>query len=396
VLLHSGAVGSHAWVYVGGHPQCPDSVAFTGTILGRTSATLTYGGAVLLQWCQGDPPVSADRLQPAGGRFLADPGLHLSDDSLGTLVPALSLPRTYQLRYIPPQACADTAAVTVTILRAPTARIDLPAQACEGLPLQLDAVTLDAVAWVWMHNGLPAGGNPVLHLPDPDTGIPAGQEGDTLILTATTGQGCTAADTLRLHLSPRPDVQAIVAPKAVLEGMLPTYTAAASMDSAAIHWRLDVLPAMGEPYPLTAASAYAPTAGQAVPVEPYAMLPDHRTRAGERLRLILTATAQACTGEPDTTYTEVLQGTSPIFIPQAMTPDGNGINDVWEIRWTDSADPADYHIELFNRAGGKVLDMQPLNSHWDGGGLPDGVYWWVLKDRAGRDITGDGLTIRRK
>jgi gliding motility-associated-like protein len=168
------------------------------------------------------------------------------------------------------------------------------------------------------------------------------------------------------------------------------------MDSAAIHWRLDVLPASGAPAPLTAASAYAPTAGQAVPVEPYAMLPDHRTKAGERLRMILSATAKGCTGEPDTAYTEVLQGTSPVFIPEAMTPDGDGINDNWEIRWTDTADPAAYHIELFNRAGGKVLDMRPLHSVWDGGGLPDGVYWWVLKDAAGRVVDGDGLTIRRK
>jgi hypothetical protein len=40
--------------------------------------------------------------------------------------------------------------------------------------------------------------------------------------------------------------------------------------------------------------------------------------------------------------------------------------------------------------------MSPLHSGFDGGALPDGVYWWLLKDRAGRQVDSGGLTIRRK
>jgi gliding motility-associated-like protein len=392
VLLHSGAVGAHAWAYVGAHPTCPDSMAFTGTILGRTSASLSYGGAVLLDWCQSDPPVSADRLQPPGGRFIADEGLFLSDDSLGTVVPALSLPRFYQLRYIPPQACSDTAAVTVTILRAPQVAIGLQGgHACEGLPATLKATTLDAASLVWMLDGLPLGnGADSLILASPS-------EGDTVTLIATSLQGCESSDTLLVQVRPRPSVQPVAAPKAILQGQLPAYSAAASLDSAALYWRLEsMLPKASAAIPLATGAANAPFAGQAVPVEPAAMLPDYHPRPGERLRVILCATAQGCTGEADTLLTEVLQGVSPVFIPEAMTPDGNGMNDVWEIRWTADVRPDDYHIELFNRAGGKVLDMSPLHSGFDGGALPDGVYWWLLKDRAGRQVDSGGLTIRRK
>jgi hypothetical protein len=392
VPLHSGAVGLQAWDYAGGHPHCPADTSFTRTIMARTVAIALYGGSAQAEWCQSDPPVSASTALPPGGHFLGDQGLHLSDDSLGTIIPALSLPRVYQLRYVPPYACTDTAAVTVAILRAPQAEIDLPGgYACEGLPAHLQAHTLDASAWAWMLDGLPTGdGTSEFTLESPSA-----FGGDTVSLVATSFQGCIAMDTLLVEVRKRPDVQAITAPKALPEGALPAYTAAINLDGAVLKWRFDTLASDGY-QPLVSGAENAPIAGQSVTVEPLAMLPDHRTRAGDRLRLILSAASDGCMGEEDTIHTEVLPGGSPVYIPQAMTPDGNGYNDVWEIRWPAEVRPDDYRIELYNRAGGKVLDMWPLRSDFGGEGLADGVYWWVLSDRAGRRIAGDGLTIRRK
>jgi hypothetical protein len=392
VPLHSGAVGTQVWDYEGGHPQCPVDTSFTRTILARTVAIALYGGSAQAEWCQSDPPVSASTALPPGGHFLGDQGLHLADDSLGIIIPALSLPRVYQLRYVPPFACTDTAAITVTIMRAPQVEIDLPGgYACEGIPADLQAHTLDANAWAWMLNGLPAGdGTTEFTLESPSA---FGE--DTVSLTATSFQGCIAMDTLLVEVRKRPDVQAITAPKAVTEGVLPAYTAAINLDGAVLDWRVDTLAPNGYQQ-LALGAENAPIAGHAVGVEPSAMLPEYQTSAGDRLRVILSASSDGCTGEPDTLYTEVLPGASPIYIPQAMTPDGNGLNDVWEIRWNADVRPDDYRLELFNRAGGKVLDMWPLRSDFDGAGLQDGVYWWTLTDRAGRRLDGDGLTIRRK
>jgi gliding motility-associated-like protein len=365
-------------------------------ILGRTVAIALYGGSALAEWCQSDPPVDATTALPPGGRFLADPGLLLSDDSLGTIVPALSLPRAYTLRYVPPYACSDTAIVTVTILRAPTAGIDLPGgYACAGLPAHMQAVTRDASAWAWTLDGLPVGTGQDYTLPMPSA------DGDTVALTATSFQGCTASDTLVVQVRPRPDVQAITAPKAVPEGILPAYTAVTNLGPAALHWRLDTLSpskagASGGWLPFAAGAEAVQSVGEVVDVQPSAMHPGHITRAGCRMRLILSATADGCTGSEDTLHTVVMPGGSPVYVPQAMTPDGDGVNDTWLVKLPDGALPADYRIELFNRAGGKVFELWPIHDQWDGGGLPDGVYWWVLKDRAGREIEGDGLTIRRK
>jgi gliding motility-associated-like protein len=395
VPLHSGAVGTQEWTYEGGHPRCPADTAFTRVILGRTVAIALYGGSALAEWCQSDPPVDASAALPPGGRFIGDPGLHIADDSLGTVVPALSLPRTYTLRYVPPYACSDTATVAVTILRAPTADIDLPGgYACAGLPAHMQALTLDAGAWAWTLDGLPVGVAQDYTLPSP-------ADGDTVALTATSFQGCTASDTLVVHVRPRPDVQAITAPKAVPEGILPAYTAVTNLAPAALHWRLDTLsPATaGRPggwLPFATGAEPVPTAGEMVDVQPSAMYPDHRTRAGCRMRLLVSATADGCTGLEDTIYTEVLPGGSPVYVPQAMTPDGDGMNDTWIVKLPDGALPSDYRLELYNRAGGKVFELWPIHDQWDGGGLPDGVYWWVLRDAAGRRLDADGLTIRRK
>jgi gliding motility-associated-like protein len=78
-----------------------------------------------------------------------------------------------------------------------------------------------------------------------------------------------------------------------------------------------------------------------------------------------------------------------------MTPNGDGLNDLWEIRWPAHIRPQDYTLELFNRAGGRVLHMQGLTQGWDGADNPDGVYWWVLST-AGKVVDQGGLTIRRK
>jgi gliding motility-associated-like protein len=87
----------------------------------------------------------------------------------------------------------------------------------------------------------------------------------------------------------------------------------------------------------------------------------------------------------------------PIFIPEAFTPDGDEFNDTWNIQWTGEVDETQYRVLLYNRSGGEVLNMSPLNANWRGDVLPDGVYWWVLlQESDGKVIKNGGLTIRRK
>jgi hypothetical protein len=107
---------------------------------------------------------------------------------------------------------------------------------------------------------------------------------------------------------------------------------------------------------------------------------------------------ELCRGPLDTILVKVNPNQQDIFVPQVMTPDGNGQNDTWLIQWKDVVNPSDFTMLLYNEAGAKVLTMSPLKSDWGGDNLPDGVYWYLMLDAKGELVESGsgGLTIRRK
>lgn len=111
--------------------------------------------------------------------------------------------------------------------------------------------------------------------------------------------------------------------------------------------------------------------------------------------LVYQGVRNGCRGPLDTLSFPVNPATGLFFIAEVMTPNGDGKNDKWEIRYDGSVEPTDYYIELYNRAGGKVYTVERLNEEWFGGSNGDGVYWWMLYARSGGIIQSGGLTIRR-
>ena len=58
---------------------------------------------------------------------------------------------------------------------------------------------------------------------------------------------------------------------------------------------------------------------------------------------------------------------------------------------------ATHSAEGYNRAGGKVWEVEKLSDgKWDGGNNPDGVYWWLIKDKDGVVQYTGGLTLLTK
>jgi len=85
------------------------------------------------------------------------------------------------------------------------------------------------------------------------------------------------------------------------------------------------------------------------------------------------------------------QPPGPVKVPNAFSPNGDGINDTWEIR-NLSAYPAGT-IEIFNRYGQRVFYSRGYSNPWDGGGLPLGVYFYVIDLKDGSERLAGYVTI---
>jgi gliding motility-associated-like protein len=80
----------------------------------------------------------------------------------------------------------------------------------------------------------------------------------------------------------------------------------------------------------------------------------------------------------------------PIYIPNAFTPNGDGVNDCFQV---SAENVADYHIQIFNRWGTMVYSSTDPKECWDGQyqGKPvqEGVYLYLIRytDRDGNPQT---------
>jgi len=94
--------------------------------------------------------------------------------------------------------------------------------------------------------------------------------------------------------------------------------------------------------------------------------------------------------EGDTSYHEVTVKNciyTQLFFPNSFTPNGDGINEVYQIQGR-SAEDIEY-LTIYNRWGQRVFESES-NTAWDGSGQPIGVYTinvFVKNNRYIRNIT---------
>ena len=92
-------------------------------------------------------------------------------------------------------------------------------------------------------------------------------------------------------------------------------------------------------------------------------------------------------GGCDTTYIASIE-VAPVElkIPNIFTPNGDGINDYFEIGYKNGRPINDLNVYflshklvIFNRWGRIVYESTNYQNDWDGGNLPDGTYFYVLE-----------------
>lgn len=85
------------------------------------------------------------------------------------------------------------------------------------------------------------------------------------------------------------------------------------------------------------------------------------------------------------------------LMPNAFTPNGDGINDTWEIKYLDSYPGCT--VNIFNRYGHKVFTSIGYPAPWDGrdknSNLAAGVYYYIIDPKNGRKAMSGYITVIR-
>lgn len=125
--------------------------------------------------------------------------------------------------------------------------------------------------------------------------------------------------------------------------------------------------------------------------------PENRLQDGTTYYASLTDTASGCESSQRLAVTADI-AKCPLAIPEAFSPNGDGINDRFTVDFLGEQYP-NFTIEIFNRWGQKVFKGNASNGMWDGtsseGSLgsdvvPVGVYFYVLEYNDGETAPTQG------
>jgi gliding motility-associated-like protein len=190
-------------------------------------------------------------------------------------------------------------------------------------------------------------------------------------LDVSNSQGCTAdtTKTIVVYLQPVVDVgPSFIVP----EGTTVTFNAQTNSGALSFAWT-------------------SPTGG--VVSDPTIVRPTHTAVADHVF--VLTATGEGNCIATDTLSVKVLR---PIIIPNAFSPNGDGINDTWGI--TNLGDYPNAVVEVFNRFGQPVFrSLGGYSKAWDGKlngkELPIGTYYYIIEPKNGfAKVTGYVVLVK--
>lgn len=115
--------------------------------------------------------------------------------------------------------------------------------------------------------------------------------------------------------------------------------------------------------------------------------------ADDTAYMLTVTSADGCTGSSIVNIT-VLKAPE---VPNTFTPNNDGVNDTWEIKYLNSY--PNCSIEIYNRFGEKLYSSIGYPVAWDGTfrglPLPEGTYYYIINPKNGRSIISGSVTIIR-
>ena len=274
--------------------------------------------------------------------------------------------KTYQIRYVSYSGinCVSQITRNITILASPQIQFDAMNGVCEEVtPFQVTAAReISGLAGSGVFSGVGVNANGVF--------TPAVAKTGTHLLryTYSATNGCVAFKEQNITVLPTPLLE-LGPDRVVLEGGFITLVPKASGNNLSYVWT----PATG----LDNANTGSPKASP---------LND--------LTYLLTVTSSDGCIASDQVFVKVLK---QVKVPNAFSPNNDGINDKWEIQYLESYPGCT--IDVFNRYGQVVFSSVGYEKPWDGtfkgNPLPVGTYYWVINPKNGREAIKGSVTIIR-
>lgn len=103
---------------------------------------------------------------------------------------------------------------------------------------------------------------------------------------------------------------------------------------------------------------------------------------------LVVVDAEGCSDLVEFFYT--VEG-GPISVPNVFSPNGDGNNETFNIV---NVDHYSNELVVYSRWGNEVYSAQNYRNQWDGSGVPDGTYFYVLKINKKESISGHVTLLR--
>ncbi len=279
---------------------------------------------------------------------------------LPTFSASLNSSGTYYLEVTSVDGCKNTDSVKVNVFPKASVAAGADQTICEGLAIALNGSLAAAYRWS-PAKGLSATGirNPIARPADTTT----------YVLTITDNNGCQRSDSLTINVLKKPLAEA-GPEKQIFEGQSATLDGSAKGTGIRYSWS----PATS----MTNANTLQPVVAPA----------DNTTYT------LSVISDVGCGAAQDQVFVCVFK---KVAIPNAFSPNGDGINDDWNILYLQTYTQA--VVTVFNRYGQQVFTSNGYNKKWNGtvngNPLPAGTYYYMIDRKNGLAMLNGWLLIVR-
>ncbi|MBK6754810.1 MAG: gliding motility-associated C-terminal domain-containing protein [Flavobacteriales bacterium] len=296
-------------------------------------------------------------------------GVWQGDGMMGSVFdPTVGL-GTYELTYtVILGACTASVSQTVLVNPGPYAEAGPDTAVC-GLAAQVHAVLLQA-GGVWSGPPSLAISNPS----DPSAWVTAPIPGTYTLLWTVGTAPCIATDSIHITFhDPNEPIWVSAGDDQYLAVFTATQLHGQGSDGATFLWTV--------------------ITGTGSPTDPSDVASDITGLSMGENTLVLTASIDGCGFTTDTVTITV----QDLFIPQGFSPNGDGVNDRFEITGIEAYPGSD--LKVFDRWGRPVMAQKDYDNSWDGrarNGVPllDDTYFYVLNLSEG--LTYNGYLIIKR